>query len=499
MPKTRGTSTKGPATTARRGTSQSTRRKSSPATASDSAAEPQATEAPRDAAAASATSRDRVLPGPIGIERPARSGKPDGDTAATPAEQISDDPAQDDTGPVSEATVTPDDPALTSPTATEADTSGKAANDDDDDTLDSSGVPVVTASGRADTTPDGPNAGPSAPAGDTPPDLHGSAVPGAQPARRDGSDGSGSGGGGGFLAGIAGGAIAALILVILTPLVFPQLYSDTSGLDAALRDQQGVIDGKADAAAVATLEDGIAANSATLEDLSTRIGSLTERLDEIERTAVTENESEAVAAALSSYQSEVATLREEVAAQVARMEQLLSDADAAQTNAADRAALAARRNALADIRTAVDAGEPFAEPLAVLQDPPAPLVENAENGVPTLATLQASFPDAARRAIASARNANPDEGGRFGNFLRNQFGTRSITPRDGDDPDAVLSRAEAALTSGKLDEAVTQVEFLPDPALSDMSDWLAQARTRLSVVTALQQVDTDASATPAAN
>ena len=169
------------------------------------------------------------------------------------------------------------------------------------------------------------------------------------------------------------------------------------------------------------------------------------------------------------------------------------------TMTADRAALAARRNALADIRTAVDAGEPFAEPLAVLQDPPAPLVENAENGVPTLATLQASFPDAARRAIASARNANPDEGGRFGNFLRNQFGTRSITPRDGDDPDAVLSRAEAALTSGKLDEAVTQVEFLPDPALSDMSDWLAQARTRLSVVTALQQVDTDASATPAAN
>ncbi|MEQ3624147.1 MAG: hypothetical protein ABNH26_00160 [Celeribacter sp.] len=507
MPKTRGTSTKGPATTRRRGTSQSSRRKTGPENASNDVTD----EASGSTASAPTTgARDRVLPGPVGIERPARTSQTGGDATPTPAEQISDDPAQNDAGPVSEATVTPDDAALASPS--DASTPAESAPQNSDDNLDTSGVPIVTASGRegTTTTPTGPNAGPSdAPrdtprSKDTPPDLHGSAVPGAQSSHRDTSDGSRSGGGG-FLAGLAGGALAAIILVVLTPLVFPQLYSDNSGFDTELRDQRGVLDGKADASAVAALEEQIGTNASTLEDLSARIGTVTERLAEIERTAVTENESEAVAAALTAYQGEVATLREEVAEQVARMEQLLSDADAAQSSAADRAALAARRNALADIRAAVDAGDPFAEPLAALQDPPAALVENAETGVPTLASLQTDLPEAARSAIASARSANPDEGGRFGNFLRNQFGTRSITPREGTDPDAVLSRAEAALTSGDLNNAVEQVEALPEPALSEMTDWLDAARTRLSVLTALQQVDTDTSpaaespATSAAN
>ncbi|MBV5276525.1 hypothetical protein JZU56_01410, partial [bacterium] len=68
---------------------------------------------------------------------------------------------------------------------------------------------------------------------------------------------------------------------------------------------------------------------------------------------------------------------------------------------------------------------------------------------PSAQALQASFPDSARTALEAALRANMGESWseRVGNFLRTQVGVRSLTPRDGPDPDAILSRAEAALTA----------------------------------------------------
>ena len=82
---------------------------------------------------------------------------------------------------------------------------------------------------------------------------------------------------------------------------------------------------------------------------------------------------------------------------------------------------------------------------ALQSDVPAELAD-VRDGVATLASLQASFPDYARAALATARRegASGEAEGGFTAFLRNQLDVRSVAPKDGDSADAVLSRAEAA-------------------------------------------------------
>ncbi|MGB3556503.1 MAG: hypothetical protein WBA25_17880, partial [Jannaschia sp.] len=61
-----------------------------------------------------------------------------------------------------------------------------------------------------------------------------------------------------------------------------------------------------------------------------------------------------------------------------------------------------------------------------------------------------------------------------------------LEPRDGDDADAVLSRAEAAIRAGDVATALTEVEALPDDARAELSDWIARAETRRAAQAALQ-------------
>ncbi len=61
-----------------------------------------------------------------------------------------------------------------------------------------------------------------------------------------------------------------------------------------------------------------------------------------------------------------------------------------------------------------------------------------------------------------------------------------MEPRAGDDPDAVLSRAEAALTAGQLAQALEEIAALPEPALAAMADWTARARQRVSALEAVE-------------
>ena len=69
-------------------------------------------------------------------------------------------------------------------------------------------------------------------------------------------------------------------------------------------------------------------------------------------------------------------------------------------------------------------------------------------------------------------------------FLQRQLEVRSVAPRDGDDADAILSRAEAALINGQLDLALSELATLPEPAAAAMADWTATAAARQAAVTA---------------
>ena len=120
------------------------------------------------------------------------------------------------------------------------------------------------------------------------------------------------------------------------------------------------------------------------------------------------------------------------------------------------------------------------------------MTANAQGGLPSLQVLRQGFPDAARAALdASLRASKGDTWTeRVSVFLRGQTGTRSLIPREGTDPDAVLSRAEAAVTAGDLALALTELAALPDAGKAAMADWLGLAAQRQDAVAAVQALTT---------
>ena len=92
----------------------------------------------------------------------------------------------------------------------------------------------------------------------------------------------------------------------------------------------------------------------------------------------------------------------------------------------------------------------------------------------------------ARAALDASikQTVSDDPVSRIGAFLKTQSGMRSLEPKQGDDPDAVLSRAEAAVEAGDLATALTEVTKLPSDGQAAMATWVAAATTRLSVTQA---------------
>ena len=76
-------------------------------------------------------------------------------------------------------------------------------------------------------------------------------------------------------------------------------------------------------------------------------------------------------------------------------------------------------------------------------------------------------------------------GERFGAFLRAQIGARSLEAREGTDPDAILSRAEASLGSGDVKTTLSEIASLPEAGQAAMAEWVTQAEARLSALDAL--------------
>ncbi|PVA07629.1 hypothetical protein DC363_03075 [Thalassorhabdomicrobium marinisediminis] len=204
-------------------------------------------------------------------------------------------------------------------------------------------------------------------------------------------------------------------------------------------------------------------------------------------------------AALEAYQRELEDLRAEMEAQqetvltaAAQAEADLAaaraEAEALEQEAVAAAEAAAARAALNRIAAAVETGAPFEDALNDLKEADvAPVLSDAApSGVATQAELIAAFPQAARDALATARaEGQSDDAAGLGGFLRSQFDVRSTAPRDGTGPDAVLSRAEAAVKEGRIDDALAELEALPEVARAEMTDWTARATERADVLDAI--------------
>lgn len=178
-----------------------------------------------------------------------------------------------------------------------------------------------------------------------------------------------------------------------------------------------------------------------------------------------------------------AAVEEERRATEARSEALRTE-----TEAAARSALL--RGALLRVQAALDGGASLTEALdditaAGLTVPPELAAQSA--GVATLPQLQASFPQAARTALAAS--GKPAQGATFtdrvGAFFAAQTNMRSLTPQAGDGPDAVLSRAEALVASGELAPALAELNKLPDTGKASLAEWRHAAEARLNAVNAV--------------
>ncbi|SMX47221.1 COG4223 family protein [Actibacterium lipolyticum] len=257
--------------------------------------------------------------------------------------------------------------------------------------------------------------------------------------------------------------------------------NDTAEIEAKIEAAQG------------SFTDGLSQISGTVSGLSDQLGTIDTRLTEIEKRPVSTGGD--ISGAVDAYERELAAMRNELAAQRAHNEELAANVSAAANSATaeiDAAAARAKdleaRAAIMRVRAALEAGGGFESALSGLDGievPPA-LSATAADGVPTLQALRQGFSQPARDALdASLRaQAGDNASDRFSAFLRSQVGARSLTPREGDDPDAVLSRAEAALGGGQLAAALSEIATLPEAGQEAMSGWVAQVQTRIDALAA---------------
>ncbi len=293
-----------------------------------------------------------------------------------------------------------------------------------------------------------------------------------------------------FLPLVLGGLVAGGLGYIAGENDLLPLSDRESTLEARLSDQEAAIEALQNVEAPAPEAPDLSAIEGSLESLRSDLSALSERLSELEsrpRSTPTEG-GEAplpsdLAADLEQMRQAVEAQSAEVSAQQQEIADLIANARDAEAATAEAAREAAAREALAGIRAALGSGSAFAEEIAALEeaglsDLPEGLLAPAESGAVTLSSLQTRFPEVAREALAAARAEAPaEEEAGIGAFLRRQLGARSVTPREGNSPDAILSRAEDLLRNGALSEALGELEALPESAREAMAGWLSEART----------------------
>lgn len=265
------------------------------------------------------------------------------------------------------------------------------------------------------------------------------------------------------------------------------LRDQIAALEARLAETPDAPDAPDLSGVEAQIADGLAqqadAFAAADAALGARLDDLAAQLTELAQAPVEASISED---AIAAYEAELAAVQAALAEQRAEVETMIAEAAEMEADATESARLAQAQAAATRLFAALDTGSAFSTEVTELQSlgvtVPDALVASA-GGLTSLGALQADFPTLARTALAAARDETAGSSG-FSGFLQRQLGARSVTPRDGDDPDAILSRAEAALTQGDLSAALTELDMLPDAAKAPLSDWSTAAAARQAALSA---------------
>ena len=301
---------------------------------------------------------------------------------------------------------------------------------------------------------------------------------------------------GGFVPMVLGGVVCAALgyagAQFLKPEGWPFPGANTEELTQQITALEGQIQAletaatqraEAQQAALADLETEIAAqdNSAQYDALAEQLATFEERMTQIEARPVAEAivSPEATAA----YERQLAQMQDLLNSEIARLEEAKEQSIAEET--------AARiSTAKARLQTLVDAGEPFDQVLAEMNtDVPEVLQQAAAEGIPSVTSLQEGYSEAARDALVVSSRAAYDAGEQswFQTALQTQIGLRSTKPKEGDDADAILSRAEQDVRDGLFAKAITTLEALPEEGKAEMQGWIARAQERVDVMTALDE------------
>lgn len=270
------------------------------------------------------------------------------------------------------------------------------------------------------------------------------------------------------------------------------------GTVASVADQLGGLQGE-----LGTLQSEISAQTgliSNLEEQMAAIAALPEGTETADSAAMV-----ALQATLAQQQEENAAMQAQLAeaaaaaqaqmeAAQAEMEAVRSQAGALQSETQSAVDEASNRALVSNLSAALENGSGFAGAVEGITVPvPEALTTVAASGVDTLLELQRQFPAAARAGLADSLKATVGDApqDRVFAFLRAQVGARSLTAKEGDDPDAILSRAQEAVDSGQLEAALAEIAALPEEGQSAMSSWIGAAQARVDAIAALDALATE--------
>lgn len=258
----------------------------------------------------------------------------------------------------------------------------------------------------------------------------------------------------------------------------PAPVADMSGVQAALdeasasaraaQDALAALDGRVQALEAAPPGAPISDNGAALQ---AQIDALKAELAQ-------------AGSAQSATQEQIAAAAAQAQAQIAEAQ---AQAEALRASSEAAAQQAVAQAAVARVAAAFEAGNNLAPALVGAEAAGLAVPDVLKTDIPTAAALNTGFAEAARTALGIARRetAGQSLGEKVGAFLLAQTGARSVEPREGDGPDAVLSRAEAAVDAGDFAAAIAGVAALTPEAQAAMQPWVALAQQRLAAAEAV--------------
>lgn len=300
----------------------------------------------------------------------------------------------------------------------------------------------------------------------------------------------------GFWQMLLGGACAAALGALAAIWVWPQTPAEAVDT-ASIRAEAVAAAKEAAGTEIAALRDELASAApapdtnaqAAVEALQQQLDEQAQRLDELAARPALEpgmaQRIQDLAAQAQALEGQIQAAAEQAQSRITAAQSEAEKMQAAATDSTRRAEAVA---AIASLQAALDRGVTPDEARQTLEgagmDAPEPLTRE----VPSLVSLQSDFPQAARAALRdSLREAGADGGNALTRFFRAQTGARSVAPRAGDDPDAILSRANAEVEKGRIDAALTEMAALPESAKSApaMAGWLTRAQTYADAKAAL--------------